>query len=86
MRFGLLNMGLAIWAGSYGATQAAITPEQAAQLPPPAGHAVSFSKEIKPVFQTSCVTCHGRGKAKGGFRLDTRETALKGAIAARRSS
>ena len=78
MRYGLLNMGLTIWAGCCGAAQGAITPEQAAQLPPPAGHAVSFSKEIKPLFQASCVTCHGRGKAKGGFRLDTRETALKG--------
>ena len=71
-------MGLTIWAGCCGAAQAAITPEQAAQLPPPADHAVSFSKEIKPLFQASCVTCHGRGKAKGGFQLDTRETALKG--------
>jgi mono/diheme cytochrome c family protein len=78
MRYGFLNMGLTIWAGCCGAAQAAITPEQAAQLPPPASHAVNFSKEIKPLFQASCVTCHGRGKAKGGFRLDTRETALKG--------
>ena len=78
MRYGLLNMGLLIWSGCCGAAQVAITPEQAAQLPPPAGHAVSFSKEIKPIFEASCINCHGRGKDKGGFRMDTRETTLKG--------
>src|SRR6185436_19887324 len=30
------------------------------------------------IFEASCVKCHGRGKDKGGFRLDTRETFLKG--------
>ena len=77
MRQGL-NAGLMIWAAGCGAAQAAITPEQIAQLPPPAGHTVSFSKEIKPIFEASCIKCHGRGKEKGGFRLDTRETTLKG--------
>ena len=71
-------MGLIIWAGCCAAARAAITPEQAAQLPPPAGHSVNFSKEIKPIFEASCIKCHGRGKDKGGFRLDTRETTLKG--------
>src|ERR1035437_10368516 len=78
MRYGFLNMGLTIWAGCCGAAQAAITPEQAAQLPPPAGHTVSFSKEIKPIFEASCIKCHDRGRDRGGFRLDTRETALRG--------
>ena len=78
MRYGLLNVGLIVWAGCCGAAQAAITPEQAAQLPPAAGHAVSFSREIKPIFEASCINCHGRGKDKGGFRVDTRETTLKG--------
>jgi mono/diheme cytochrome c family protein len=55
-----------------------ITPEQLAQLPPPADHKIDFSKEIKPIFEASCVKCHGRGKDKGGLRIDTRETLLKG--------
>src|SRR6266699_854222 len=57
---------------------AALTPEQIAQLPPAASHAVNFTNEIKPIFETSCIKCHGRGKDKGGLRLDTRETFLKG--------
>src|SRR5262245_65398325 len=55
-----------------------ITPEQIAQLPPPANHQIDFSKEIKPIFEASCVKCHGRGKDKGGLKIDTRETLLKG--------
>ena len=47
-------------------------------MPSPANHPVNFTKEIKPIFEASCIKCHGRGKDKGGFRLDTRETALKG--------
>src|SRR5256885_4671547 len=60
------------------AARGAITPQQAAQLPAPASHSIDFSKEIKPIFEASCIKCHGRGKDKGGLRIDTRETALKG--------
>ncbi len=55
-----------------------ITSEQAKQLPPAALHQVDFAKEIKPILETSCTKCHGHGKAKGGFRIDDRETFLKG--------
>src|SRR5438093_4111816 len=58
--------------------QAALTPEQIQSLPPPANHPVDFSKEIKPIFEASCIKCHGRGRDKGHFRIDTRETLIKG--------
>ena len=57
---------------------AAITPEQAAQLPPSAKRPVNFSKEIKPIFEASCIKCHGRGRDKGDFQIDSRATLLKG--------
>src|ERR1051325_6722839 len=57
---------------------AALTPEQIAQLPPPAAHPVNFSQEIKPILEASCIKCHGRGRAKGDFQIDSRETLLKG--------
>ncbi|PYJ08454.1 MAG: hypothetical protein DME25_01480 [Verrucomicrobia bacterium] len=78
MSFRVCNLVLAASLASSPSLHAAITAEQAAQLPAPANHAVIFSKEIKPIFEGSCIKCHGRGKAKGGFRLDTRETFLKG--------
>ena len=57
---------------------AGLTPEQVGQLPPPAKHAVNFSREIKPIFEASCIKCHGRGRAKGDFQIDSRATLLKG--------
>ena len=57
---------------------AAITPEQAKLLPQPVPRQVSFGKDIRPILEASCTKCHGRGRNKGGFRLDTRETLLKG--------
>ena len=59
-------------------TQGAITPEQAQSLPAPTTNPVDFSRDIKPIFEASCIKCHGRGRDKGGFRLDSRDTLLKG--------
>ena len=55
-----------------------LTPEQIQALPPPASRQVAFSQDIKPIFDASCVKCHGRGRSKGGFQIDTRDTVLKG--------
>jgi hypothetical protein len=56
----------------------ALTPEQIKALPPPASHRIDFQREVKPIFEASCVKCHGRGRDKGGLQLDSRETLLKG--------
>ena len=66
------------WLVSATALLAAPTPEQLGQLPPPAPHAINFDKEIKPILEARCVNCHGHGRAKGDFRIDTRETLLRG--------
>jgi len=68
--FGIFGMATAAWCK--------LTLEQAGMLPPPASHQVSFGKEIRPILEASCTKCHGRGRSKGDFRLDTRETLLKG--------
>jgi mono/diheme cytochrome c family protein len=39
---------------------------------------VTFAKEILPLFEKSCVKCHGPEKQKGKLRLDTLEAVLKG--------
>ncbi len=39
---------------------------------------VDFVRDIQPILETSCVSCHQDGHDKGGLRLDTRELALKG--------
>src|SRR2546423_1683958 len=70
-------MAAALFARSL-SSASALTPEQAAQLPPAVKRPVNFSKEINPIFEASCIKCHGRGRVKAGFRLDPRETLLKG--------
>src|SRR5258708_7858939 len=39
---------------------------------------VSFSKDIQPIFQASCWTCHGASVQSSQLDLHTRESALKG--------
>ena len=39
---------------------------------------VDFKRDIKPILDESCVSCHGPQKQKGALRLDAREAAMKG--------
>ncbi len=39
---------------------------------------VDFVREIRPIFEKRCYTCHGSEKQKGGLRLDVKAAALKG--------
>lgn len=39
---------------------------------------VTFATDIKPLFDASCVRCHGPKEAKGRIHLDTLEGVLKG--------
>lgn len=50
--------------------------EAIAKLPAAVVRKVDFNSDIQPILQASCVKCHGRGKNKGEWRLDTRETFL----------
>src|SRR5436190_14809816 len=57
---------------------AKITPEQVKSLPPPANRKIDFAKEIKPILESSCIKCHGRGRTKGDLSIVSRDTLLKG--------
>lgn len=39
---------------------------------------IDFEKQIKPLFQAKCHSCHGREMQEGGFRLDLKSRALEG--------
>src|SRR5688572_29213203 len=41
-------------------------------LPAAASDPVDFARDVVPILNASCVRCHGRGKARGGFSLETR--------------
>src|SRR5437588_9752453 len=49
------------------------------KLPPASDQKdVTYVKDIKPIFDHSCIKCHGPEKQKGKLRLDTLPAALKG--------
>jgi len=65
-----------MWTPSMVVAAAALDP---ARLPPAAAtDRVDFARDIKPLFESACVKCHGPEKSKNGFRLDTRAHALAG--------
>jgi mono/diheme cytochrome c family protein len=45
---------------------------------PLAAESVDYSRDIKPLFTENCYRCHGASAQKGGFRLDTAASAIKG--------
>lgn len=51
---------------------------QTPTLPDSAPRKVDFSVDIHPILAEKCNACHGSGKYKGGFNLDSRENLLKG--------
>jgi mono/diheme cytochrome c family protein len=51
----------------------------AKKLPPAAKTAgVTYDKDIKPIFEKSCVKCHGGEKPKSKFNMETLAGILKG--------
>ncbi|MCB1230725.1 MAG: PSD1 domain-containing protein [Verrucomicrobiae bacterium] len=52
-------------------------PAYAGDLPVPAAK-FHFDRDIRPVLETTCVSCHGPRKQKGGLRLDTADFLREG--------
>ena len=49
------------------------------KIPPPADKKdVSYAGEIKPIFDQSCVKCHGAQRPKAHLRMDSLEGVMKG--------
>src|SRR5688572_30350555 len=48
------------------------------RLPPAATNIISFDQHVRAILDRSCVRCHGPERPKSGYRLDNRESALKG--------
>src|SRR3954467_178183 len=39
---------------------------------------VDFARDVRPIFEERCYSCHGPEKQKSDYRLDRKESALKG--------
>lgn len=37
-----------------------------------------YAQQIHPIFDSSCVSCHGEAEVKGGLRLDSYQSVMKG--------
>ena len=61
-----------------GASASAIEVDLSKLPPPAATTGLTYEKDIQPLFQASCVRCHGAERPKAGLRLDNLEGALKG--------
>jgi hypothetical protein len=79
----ILCAGVALAAGLFTA-QSAEKEKKAVKIDtsklPPAStkQGVTYAGDIKPIFDKSCIKCHGSEKQKGKLRLDSLEAALKG--------
>jgi hypothetical protein len=49
-----------------------------AKITPVIDDKMIFAKTVLPILTTSCVSCHGPTKAKGGLRLDSYAAVMKG--------
>jgi mono/diheme cytochrome c family protein len=45
-----------------------------------AAESVDFAKQIRPIFEKHCVSCHGPSKQKAGLKLDLGKRVLKGSL------
>ena len=77
MTIRIMTLGLGLITLSLAAANAA--DPDLSKLPPAAKKdGVTYEKDIKPMFEKSCVNCHGPEKPKSKYRLDSREAAIKG--------
>lgn len=65
---------LAVCAG-----QSVVAEIDPAKLPPASAKTgLTFDKDIKPLFEASCVSCHGERRQRAGLRLDSLQATLQG--------
>ena len=49
------------------------------KIPPPStAKDLTYAKDVKPIFEKSCIKCHGSEKQKAKLRLDSLPDTLKG--------
>jgi len=72
-------LALSLFTASGGEKEKNKAAVDTSKLPPPSAQKdVAYVKDIKPMFDHSCIKCHGAEKQKGKLRLDTLPAILKG--------
>ncbi len=70
---------LLLTASVYCASITSVRPPVLASRQPQAVQVV-FERDIQPILDTRCLTCHGAMKQSGGLRLDTKVNAMRGGL------
>ena len=52
--------------------------QQRNTMPPASAATVDYEKDVKPILQQNCYSCHGDAVQQSGLRLDLRQNALRG--------
>jgi uncharacterized membrane protein len=63
---------------SNAVSTAAVSPTSASKTTDTSGSDVSFTKDIMPIMQTSCISCHGGEKTSKGLDLKTFASLMAG--------
>ncbi len=73
-------MALAGWSLAIGWSCAADAPPAAAaiELPLAVDRKIDFAKDVQPLLESRCYSCHGPKKQESSFRLDRKAAALQG--------
>jgi mono/diheme cytochrome c family protein len=50
----------------------------ARSMPPAANREVAYVADVAPILETHCYECHGDGRGKGRFNVETREALMDG--------
>lgn len=50
------------------------------KLPPPADRKIDFVRDVQPIFEKNCYSCHGEEIQRADLRLDIRQLAFKGSV------
>jgi hypothetical protein len=74
----VMMAGIALSIATHAAEESAAHAVRKALPPASTKKGVTFDKDIKSLFEASCVKCHSGQRAKGDLHLDTREGVLKG--------
>lgn len=63
---------------AFNAPKTRLPSQATAPVSLPAGTVVDFARDIRPIFESRCYTCHGPEKQKGNLRLDARKFVFEG--------
>ncbi len=58
------------------ATPATVRAVDEKPLPPPATRTIDFVKDVKPILEANCTSCHGDKKGSGSYRLHKQDLAF----------